>query len=116
ILTYPTYSGDGVENLKKIIKKSKTAGAAVIVDEAHGAHNDIAPGFMPSAMNYGADIVVQSYHKMLPALTGASVVFTNDRQLHRTMMKYIDYFQTSSPSYPILTSVEISHHLHNHFC
>ena len=115
ILTYPTYSGDGVENLEGIIKESRAAGAAVIVDEAHGAHNDIAPGFMPSAMNYGADIVVQSYHKMLPALTGASVVFTNDRQLHRTMMKYIDYFETSSPSYLILASLELAHQFYNDF-
>ncbi len=115
ILTYPTYSGDGIKDLAHIIEKSKAKGAAVIVDEAHGAHNDIAPGFLPSAMNYGPDIVVQSYHKMLPALTGASAVFTNDRQLHRTMMKYIDYFETSSPSYLILASIELAHQFYNDF-
>lgn len=115
IITYPTYSGDRVENLEGIIKEAGVAGAITIVDEAHGAHNDIAPGFLPSAMNYGADIVVQSYHKMLPALTGASVVFTNDRKLHRTMMKYIDYFETSSPSYLIMASIELAHQFYNDF-
>lgn len=115
ILTYPTYSGDGLKPLEHIIDKARARGAAVIVDEAHGAHNDIAPGFLPSAMNYGADIVVQSYHKMLPALTGASVVFTNDRQLHKEVMKYIDYFETSSPSYLILASIELAHQFYNDF-
>lgn len=115
IITYPTYSGRGVDNLEAIIKEARAADAIIIVDEAHGAHNDIAPGFLPSAMTFNADIVVQSYHKMLPALTGASVVFTNDRSLHRGMMKYIDYFETSSPSYLILASIELAHQFYNDY-
>ena len=115
ILTYPTYSGDGIKGLESIIEEARAAGGIVIVDEAHGAHNDIAPGFLPSAMTFNADIVVQSYHKMLPALTGASVVFTNDQSLHRTVMKYIDYFETSSPSYLILASIELAHKFYNDF-
>lgn len=115
IMTYPTYSGDGIKNLENVIKEARAAGGIIIVDEAHGAHNDIAPGFMPSAMNYGADIVVQSYHKMLPALTGASVVFTNDRTIHREMLEYIDYFETSSPSYLILASIELAHQFYIDF-
>ena len=115
ILTYPTYSGEGIKNLENIIGEAGAAGAIVIVDEAHGAHNGIAPGFLPSAMTFNADIVIQSYHKMLPALTGASAVFIKDRRMHQTVMKYIDYFETSSPSYLILASIELAHKFYNDF-
>lgn len=115
IITYPTYSGEGIKDLDVIIKEARAEGAIIIVDEAHGAHNDIAPGFLPSAMNFNAEIVVQSYHKMLPALTGASVVFTNDKDLHKEVMKYIDYFETSSPSYLILSSIELAHKFYTDF-
>lgn len=115
VITYPTYSGIGVENLEGIIQIARAAGAIIIVDEAHGAHNDIAPGFLSSAMKFGADIVIQSYHKMLPALTGASVVFTNDQSLHRETVKYIDYFETSSPSYLILASIELAHQFYKEY-
>lgn len=49
-------------------------GLPLIVDEAHGAHLGLAPGFPPSAMQQGADISVQSTHKTLNSLGQASML------------------------------------------
>lgn len=46
-------------------------GVPLIVDEAHGAHLGLAPGLPPSALQQGADVVVQSTHKQLSAMTQA---------------------------------------------
>lgn len=115
IITHPTYLGEAFKNLEDAIHFIHSNGSLVVVDEAHGAHNDIAEGFLASSMNYEADYVVQSYHKMLPALTGASVVFVNDKDKIAEVKKYVDYFETSSPSYLIMASIELAHEFYNHF-
>ena len=114
LITYPSYSGCAPA-LAEVIEQVRAAGGRVIVDEAHGAHFGITERFPQSALSHGADIVIQSYHKMLPALTGASVVFTKEQALHNRVMKYIDHFETSSPSYLILASIELAHQFYNDF-
>lgn len=115
IITHPSYLGESFKNLENAIHFIHSIGALVIVDEAHGAHNDIAEGFLASSMNHEADFVVQSYHKMLPALTGASVVFVRDKNNMPEVKKYVDYFETSSPSYLIMASIELAQAFYNHF-
>lgn len=108
IATYPTYQGTlyDIEALINHVHRNK---AVIIVDEAHGAHFDITPNFPKSSMNFKADIVIQSYHKMLPALTMGSVVFTIDKNRHSKLMKYISYIESSSPSYLVMASLETAH-------
>ncbi|MFC3899472.1 aminotransferase class I/II-fold pyridoxal phosphate-dependent enzyme [Aliicoccus persicus] len=110
IVTYPTYEGR-TEDIERIIEHVHGCGAYIIVDEAHGAHFDITPKFPKSAMNFDADIVIQSYHKMLPALTMGSVIFVNNRNIstYRHVMKYVNYIETSSPSYLVMASIESAH-------
>lgn len=108
IVTYPAYTGD-LMDIEQLISFAHEHGARVITDEAHGAHFDIAPGFPASSMAYGSDITIQSYHKMLPALTMASVIFTKSISVHREVMKYINWFETSSPSYLVMLSIESAH-------
>lgn len=115
IITYPAYDGSTLPSACELISRIKAAGGMVIIDEAHGAHFGITEKFPPSALSFDADIVIQSYHKMLPALTGASVVFTKDARVHKRLMKYIDYFETSSPSYLILASIELAHQFYNDY-
>ncbi|MCD2138351.1 hypothetical protein [Salinicoccus halitifaciens] len=114
LITYPSYSGHAPA-LDEAIERVKVAGDRIVVDEAHGAHFGITGRFPRSALSHGADIVIQSYHKMLPALTGASVVFTKEEAIHKRVMKYIDHFETSSPSYLILASIELAHQFYNDF-
>ncbi|RUY74148.1 lysine decarboxylase, partial [Mesorhizobium sp. M7A.F.Ca.CA.001.10.2.1] len=81
----------------------------VLIDEAHGAHFDLK-GFPTSSLNYGADYVVQSYHKTLPALTMGSILYIHKDAPHKEEIKqYLSYFQTSSPSYLVMASLEMAH-------
>lgn len=54
-----------------------------MVDEAHGAHFGLHPGFPPSAMQQGADVAVQSTHKTLGALGQASMLHCQGDLMHR---------------------------------
>ncbi|GAB3055277.1 hypothetical protein ACFOU0_01595 [Salinicoccus sesuvii] len=114
LITYPTYIGECF-NIESIIHHVHSLGGIVITDEAHGAHFDIAEGFPTSSMNYQSDVTIQSYHKMLPALTMASVIFVRDRLIYQSIMKYIDYFETSSPSYLVMASIEQAHGFYNDY-
>lgn len=110
IITYPTYEGETID-INTMIQHVHNNEAHIIIDEAHGSHFDITPNFPKSSMNHDADVVIQSYHKMLPALTMGSVIFTktNNKNLQRNILKYINYIETSSPSYLVMASIESAH-------
>jgi arginine/lysine/ornithine decarboxylase len=110
ILTYPNYYGM-VYDLKTIIQEAKRYQIPVLVDEAHGAHFAIGSPFPASAVELGADIVVQSAHKTLPAMTmGSFLHFNSDLVNLEKVMEYLHIFQSSSPSYPIMASLDIARH------
>ncbi|OMP66857.1 aminotransferase class I/II-fold pyridoxal phosphate-dependent enzyme [Domibacillus epiphyticus] len=107
IFTYPSYYGmaNSFEELSAIAKEN---GSLVLVDEAHGAHF-ILPydGIPESALSLGADLVVQSAHKMLPAMTMGSFFHFQSKQADRDkIMFYLQALQSSSPSYPIMASLD----------
>ena len=79
VLTYPSYYGVASSNLKDIIDLCHVNKIPVLVDEAHGAHFRVNKGFPKSALMYGADVVVQSAHKTLPALTMGSFLHFNSK-------------------------------------
>ncbi len=58
-------------------------GIPLVVDEAHGAHLGLHPGFPASAMQQGADVAVQSTHKTLMALGQASMLHCRGRLVQR---------------------------------
>ena len=87
-----------------------------MVDEAHGAHFGISSNFPKSSMTYGADIVVQSYHKTLPALTMGSVIYMKeDLEIKADIQQYLKMLQTSSPSYLIMASLESAEKFYKQF-
>ncbi|MGE6632347.1 aminotransferase class I/II-fold pyridoxal phosphate-dependent enzyme [Bacillus sp. NPDC077027] len=108
VFTYPNYYGHSVD-LTRIIQICHDAGLLVLVDEAHGAHFILGEGFPPSALSYGADVVVQSAHKTLPAMTMGSFLHIQhervDGQKIKTMLTML---QSSSPSYPIMASLDVA--------
>lgn len=108
ILTYPNYYGMAYD-MEEIINFAHEKGIVVLVDEAHGAHFINKDWFPPSALHYGADIVVQSAHKTLPAMTMGSYLHVNsDRVSAEEIHRYLQIFQSSSPSYPIMASLDIA--------
>ncbi len=106
VLTSPTYEGI-ISNIREIAALCKASGVALLVDEAHGAHLDLSPYFSGGAVKAGADVVVQSMHKTLPALTPSAVLHVNGNGVDLARLEhYLRVFQTSSPSYPLMASVE----------
>lgn len=108
ILTNPNYYGQ-TYNLTNIIQFAHERGIPVLVDEAHGAHFGIGDPFPSSAIKSGADIVVQSAHKTLPAMTMGSYLHFQSNLVPLEQVKmYLSTLQSSSPSYPIMASLDLA--------
>ena len=106
VITSPTYEGF-VSDIKEISEISHKYGALLIVDAAHGAHLGFSEYFPPSARHLGADIVIESAHKTLPALTGAALLHICSERVDETRLKTaFSIYNSSSPSYPIMASID----------
>lgn len=106
VVTSPTYEGM-MEPLDEIVALAHEHGIAVIVDAAHGAHLGFHPYFPKSPLDSGADAVIMSLHKTLPALTQTAVLHLSKHSLfsETDIAQYLDVFETSSPSYVLMTSI-----------
>lgn len=107
MIVSPTYEGV-VSDVAAIAKVCHAHRVPLIVDEAHGAHLPFGQGCFPaSAVACGADVVIQSLHKTLPAMTQTAVLhigrtaMVNDEKLARCA----NLFQTTSPSYILQGSI-----------
>lgn len=107
-LTNPNYYGIG-SNLKEIAKITRKANVPLLIDEAHGAHYGQAAGLPSSSLQEGADLVVQSTHKMLSAMTMASMLHVKGRRIDRERLTtFLSMVQSSSPSYPLMASLDLA--------
>ena len=105
-LTSPTYDGV-ISDVRAIAETAHRYGVILIVDEAHGAHFGMHPAFPPSSVTLGADIVIHSLHKTLPALTQTALLHVNgDLVDRRKLRRMLSVFQTSSPSYVLMASID----------
>lgn len=105
VLTSPTYEGV-ISDIKGIANICHEHNAVLFVDEAHGAHLSFA-GFETSARHLGADLVVNSLHKTLASLTQTAILHVcSDRIDLPTLNKNLAVFQTSSPSYVLMASID----------
>lgn len=108
ILTYPSYYGVG-RYIEEIIELAHAHNLTILVDEAHGAHFVVGDPFPKSSLAYGADYVVQSAHKSLPAMTMGSYLHVNHRVSDFGQVEmYLRMLQSSSPSYPIMASLDLA--------
>lgn len=105
-LTSPTYDGI-VSDVKAIADIVHRYRIPLIVDEAHGAHFGMHPAFPESSVALGADIVIHSLHKTLPSLTQTALLHVNgDIADRRKLLAMLSVFQTSSPSYVLMASID----------
>lgn len=108
VITSPTYEGV-VSDISRIAEVCHDNGIALFVDEAHGAHFGLvkSAGFPDSAIQCGADLSVQSAHKTLMGLTQTAFLhFKSEIIRKEEIERYIDIFETSSPSYPLMLSLD----------
>ncbi|AXI07520.1 lysine decarboxylase [Oceanobacillus zhaokaii] len=108
VLTYPDYFGE-IYDLERMIDVAHSHQIPVLVDEAHGVHFSLGDPFPQSALKLGADVVVQSAHKMAPAMTMASLLhFQSSLVSKDKIAHYLQIIQSSSPSYPLMASLDIA--------
>lgn len=111
ILTSPTYYGVTAPHLQQLIEQAHAYSIPVLVDEAHGAHFAASSHFPASALTLGADVVVQSAHKTLSAMTMASFLHVKSTLVdEERIAKYLRMLQSSSPSYVLLASLDDARH------
>ncbi|AFZ47363.1 arginine decarboxylase [Cyanobacterium stanieri PCC 7202] len=106
MIVSPTYHGV-CTNIKEIARVVHHYHIPLLVDEAHGAHFAFHPTLPDSALASGADVVIQSTHKVLGALTQASMLHLQGSLVDEDRVSNaLQLLQSSSPSYLLLASLE----------
>lgn len=106
VLVHPSYDGRALA-IESMIKDIHAAGLPAIIDEAHGAHLHFHEKLPVSSVDCGADIVVQSAHKTLAALTGAAWVHIQGNRVEEEKLEAaIQLLHSTSPSYLTLASLD----------
>ncbi|SMP56454.1 aminotransferase class I/II-fold pyridoxal phosphate-dependent enzyme [Anoxynatronum buryatiense] len=106
VFTRPTFHGHAAD-LAAIARLVHDDGKVLLVDEAHGAHLRLSSRLPADAMACGADAAVQSTHKTLSAFTQASMLHVQGNRLDRDRLRFqLRLFQTSSPSYLLMASLD----------
>ena len=114
LIVSPTYDGV-VSDVEAIAGIVHGKGLPLIVDEAHGAHFRYSSLFPQSALELGADVVIQSVHKTLPSLTQTALLHIKCNGPNGSCLadreridRYLHMVQSSSPSYVLMASIENS--------
>lgn len=106
VVTSPTYDGI-LSDVNGIVKIAHNYGIPVIVDQAHGAHFGFHSAFPENAVSDGADLVIHSTHKTLPAPTQTALLHYNSLLVSlETVKKYLRIYQSSSPSYVLMAGID----------
>jgi hypothetical protein len=100
VITSPSYEGYRLD-LERIYKLCKKLNVKLLVDMAHGSHL-----LLDGTYKNTFDVAITSFHKNLSALTPGAAVLINDLELYDEIKRNMAIFQTSSPSYLILQSID----------
>ena len=97
-----------ISDIAAICRAAHERNVPVIVDEAHGAHLGLCDEAFPAdAMRMGADISVKSVHKTLPSLTQTAILLARHDRVDMAALDHaLDIFETSSPSYLLMASID----------
>ena len=113
ILPSPNYYGI-CSDIAGIAAEVHSRGKILLVDQAHGAHLKFfsqygIEGFPKPAEKQGADIVINSVHKTLASWTQSAVLnVCTDRVNLNVLEDKLQTLESSSPSYPMMASLDIS--------
>jgi arginine decarboxylase len=106
LTVYPTYYGV-CGDLRAIANITHQYNIPLLVDEAHGAHFAFHPQLPNPALAAGADLTVQSIHKVLGAMTQASMLHIQGNKIDGDRIsKALQLLQSTSPSYLLLASLD----------
>ena len=106
VITSPTYDGV-ISDIKGIAQLVHSFGIPLIVDQAHGAHFGMHPDYPANAVSEGADLVIHSVHKTLPAPTQTALIHRNGELTDGELLRrYLRIYQSSSPSYLLMAGID----------
>ena len=106
ILTSPTYEGV-CSNIQEICTIAHSYNIPVMIDAAHGAHLGFDSYFPKNPIALGADIAVESLHKTMPSLTQTALLHISGSRIDEaSVLRSLEVFQTSSPSYVLMASID----------
>lgn len=110
----PSYLGT-CSDLPAIVGVAHARGVPVVVDQAWGAHFGFADGYPGHALAAGADAMVVSAHKTLPAFSQAALAFATSARLDPDRLdRAFDAAGTTSPAGAVLASIDASRALLTH--
>jgi arginine/lysine/ornithine decarboxylase len=112
LLMSPSHHGFAPD-LDEMVEMAHQAGLTVIVDERFGAHFRFHKKLPISAIEAGADYVVQDWHRCLGALEQGAVLHLRNDPGER-MGRIVNVFQTmttTSPSYLVMASLDLARHV-----
>ncbi len=106
LVVSPTYEGR-IAQIAQIAQIVHKRGIPLIVDEAHGAHLGWTKRFGINSCQAGADLVIHSVHKTLPAMTQTALLHVNGNRIDRDRLRrFLHIYQSSSPSYVLMASID----------
>lgn len=103
----PTYYGI-CSDIKAIAELAHQHGMYLLADEAHGTHFYFGENMPVAGMHAGADLAAVSMHKSGGSLTQSSFLLTGDRINEGHVRQIINLMQTTSGSYLLMSSLDIS--------
>lgn len=109
----PNYYGI-CSDIKTIAEEVHRRGKILIVDQAHGAHlkffSKYGMGDFPKAAEeQGADIVINSIHKTLASWTQSALLNVCTERVDLNILEdKLQTLESSSPSYPMMATLDIS--------
>ena len=107
-ITSPNYYGI-CSDIKSIADIAHRYGKILIVDEAHGAHLQFSEKLPSSALQAGADLVINSTHKTLASLTQSALLHCNSDLVDPYLLEdKLQCIQSTSPSYILMASLDIN--------
>ena len=113
LVNNPTYYGI-CSDIRAIAKVTHDRGKVLIVDQAHGAHLKFfdtygIDGFPRAAEDLGADLVINSIHKTLASWTQSALLnVCTDRVNCHVLEDKLQMIESSSPSYPLMATLDIN--------
>lgn len=103
----PTYYGI-CSDIKAITELAHANNMFVLADEAHGTHLYFGENMPIAAMAAGADMSAVSMHKTGGSLTQSSMLLSSGKVNHGYIQKIINLLGTTSGSYLLISSLDIS--------
>jgi len=107
-VTSPNYYGIAAD-MPGVAAAAREYDRLLVVDEAHGPHLHFHPGLPPSAVDAGADLTVQSTHKIVGGMTQASMLHLREGRVDGARVAAIlQMLQSTSPSYILMASLDLA--------